>query len=263
MFKKQKTNLNIVKELAITDLKLRYQGSVGGYLWTLMKPLFLFTVLYIVFTKFLRIGSNIPFYAIYLLLGVVIWSFFAEVTSVCIGSIVGKGELIRKIYFPRILLVIANSLTSFIVFLLNLVIVFCFMLFLKVPLTANFLYFPLLILELYILVLGVSLLLSALYVRFRDIAPIWEVFLQAMFYATPILYPLSLVPQNIAKIMCLSPITQIIQGSRYVLVSNQTLTVNNFLSLPWILIPYILPIFMLILGYFVFNRMSAKFAEEI
>lgn len=254
--------IEIIKRVAITDLKLRYQGSVAGYLWTLMKPLFLFSVMYFVFTKFLKIGGNLPYYTVYLLLGIVLWSFFSEVTSICMGSIVNKGDLIKKVYFPRILLVFANSLSSFFVFLLNLIVVFAFMFFNKIDIHISALLLPLLLLELYIFSLGVSLLLASLYVKFRDISHIWEVLLQALFYGTPILYPLSLVPIQFAKYMMLNPVAQVIQDSRYILITTQTERANSVLGV-YSFIPYVIPFLILPIGYFVFQKMSVKFAEEI
>lgn len=254
---------NMVREIALTDLKLKYQGSVLGYLWSLVKPLMLFGVLYVVFTKFFRLGGDVPNYPVYLLLGVVMWTFFAEVTSVCMGSIVSKGSLIRKVYFPRILLVLANSSTSLITFLLNFVAVIIFVILSKITISLSVLWLLLVFLELYIFILGLSLILSALYVKFRDIAHIWEIFLQALFYATPILYPLSMVPAPYSKFLVLSPIAQMIQDARFVLITTETQRVTDVLIFPYFLVPYLMPPLLLFIGYFVFNKMSAKFAEEV
>lgn len=263
MNKKNQSYLNMVKEIALTDLKLKYQGSVLGFFWSLLKPLLLFGVIYIVFSRFFRLGGDIPNYPVYLLLGIVIWTFFAEITGTCMGSIVSKGAIIRKVYFPRILLVISNSLTSLITFSLNILAVFLFLVFTGIDVGPKALLFPLLIVHLYIFVLGISLILSSLYVRFKDIAHIWEVFLQAMFYATPILYPLSFVPPLFANFLVLSPVAQIIQDARYLLVTDQTIRANDVLPYPYFLIPYLIPFIILPLGIIIFNRMSAKFAEEV
>jgi ABC-2 type transport system permease protein len=223
----------------------------------------LFGIMFLVFTKVFKLGNSIPNYPVYLLLGIVIWTFFAEVTGLCMGAIVNKGNLIRKVYFPRILLVLANSLTSLITFVLNLMIVFVFMFFTGVTLHLHALLFILLIVELYIFIFGVALILSSLYVKFRDIAHIWEVFLQALFYATPILYPLSFVPAPYNKIICLSPVAQIIQDARFLLISTDTTRITQVLPTPYALVPYVIPFILLIIGYFMFNKMSVKFAEEI
>ena len=254
---------SLVKELALTDFKLKYQGSVLGYLWSLVKPLMLFLVLYLVFTRVFKLGNSIPHYPVYLLLGVVIWGFFTEITANSLGVIVGKGDLIRKVYFPRIVLVLSGGVTSLITFLLNLIIVFIFMFFTHVDMSYLFPLFLLLIVELFILSIGVGLILSSMYVKFRDLSHIWEIILQAMFYATPILYPLSLVPGPFNKIIMLSPMAQIIQDSRYLLVTQQTETAWMVMSSKIYIIPYVLPLIILIMGYILFEKSAAKFAEEV
>ncbi|NIM46568.1 MAG: ABC transporter permease [Candidatus Aenigmarchaeota archaeon] len=263
MGKINKNYLGLVRELAVTDFKLKYQGSFFGYLWSLVKPLMFFGVLYVVFTRFLKIGGTIPDYPVYLLLGIVLWSFFAETTAVSMSSIVSKGDLIRKVYFPRIILTISTSITSIITLILNLFVVLIFIIFSKVTPASNFYIFLLLLIEFFILTLGVSLILASLFVRFRDISHIWEVTLQVLFYGTPILYPLSLVPERFAKFLMLSPVAQIIQDSRRILITRETATVFEVLKSPYNLIPYILPFIIFVVGYYVFQKQSAKFAEEV
>lgn len=263
-FKNQKVRyFELIKELAVTDFKLKFQGSVLGYLWSLVKPLMLFAVLYVVFTQFLKIGGNIDHYAVYLLLGVVFWGFFSELTAGSLDSIVSRGDLIRKIYFPRIVLVLSRGITIFITFMLNLFAVFLFIIFTGVDIDLKILFLPLIIIELFILSLGVGLFLSSFFVKYRDIAHIWEIVLQALFYATPILYPLSLVPSPYNKILLLNPVAQVIQDARYVMVTDQTTTAWNSLPLRFIWIPYVLPFIALIFGLIVFNKSAAKFAEEV
>lgn len=256
-------NLNLIKELALTDFKLRYQGSALGYLWSLMKPLALFVVMYIVFTRVFRIGNDIEHYPVYLLLGLVIWEFFVEVTSSSMTAIVGQGDLIRKVYFPRIVLVISRSITALLTFFLNFIVVLLFMFYNGVDLSWGILLFPLLVLEMLILIMGTSFFLSSLFVKFRDIGHIWDVFVRALFYATPILYPMSIVPQNLAKVQILNPIAQILQDSRYLLITRQTLTANDLLTWKYLWIPYSIPFVVFILGIIIFEKSSAKFAEEV
>lgn len=253
----------LVRELALTDFKLKYQGSVLGYLWSLVKPLMLFLILYFVFTRVFKLGDSIPHYPVYLLLGVVIWGFFAEVTATSLDAIVSRGDLIRKIYFPRIVLVISRSITSLLTFLLNLIVALIFMLVIGTEVHLNAILFPLLIVELFTLAIGIGLILSALFVKFRDISHIWEVVLQGLFYATPILYPLSLVPEPFNKIIMLNPVAQIIQDSRYLLVTPQTQTAWQIMGPKFFIIPYILPFVILIVGYKIFEKSAAKFAEEV
>lgn len=254
---------NLIKMIALTDFKLKYEGSFLGYLWSLVKPLMLFTVMYFVFTRVFKLGSTIPYYPVYLLTGIVVWTFFTETTVTALYSIVSKGQLIRKVYFPRIILIFSNSLTSFLTFASNLVIVFAFMVFNSVPVSSRILVLPLLFIELYIFALGVGLFLGALYVKFRDIAHIWEVILQALFYATPILYSPDRLPGVFQKIAMLNPMAQIIQDFRWSLISSETMTAWDVLYVRYTWIPYVLVIVVFIFGYFVFEKMAATFAEEV
>lgn len=255
---------DLIRELAITDFKLKYQGSVAGYLWSLAKPLMVFGVLYLVFNVFVKIGASIPHYPLYLLLGVILWSYFAETTTVAMGSIVGKGDMIRKVYFPRIILLISSSITALITLLLNLIIIFAFLIFAKIiPSPKDLFLFGILIIELYVLCLGISLILASLFVKFRDIGHIWEVLIQVLFYATPIIYPLAIVPIKFQKLILLSPITQIIQDARWLLVTQETVTSESILKFPLVLVPYALPLIILVAGYFIFQKSSSQFAENV
>lgn len=253
---------NLVREIAITGFKLKYQGSFFGYLWSLMKPLFLFIILFFVFNYIFKLGKAIENYPIYLLIGITMWGFFAETTSMCMGSVVQNGDLIRKVYFPRIILPIASSLTSFITFLLNLVVIFGFMLVFKIHFTWNILWLPLILIEFYVFVLGVSFFLSSLFVRFRDMGPIWEVACQALFYATPILYAPNLVPTKYLKILMISPLAQIFQAGRAAILPSKVVTSGSVLGPYWYL-PFILVAATYGIGYITFAKTSAKFAEEV
>lgn len=261
--KKKNNYSELIKELAITDFKLKYQGSFLGYLWSLAKPLMLFAVLYVVFTKFLRIGGDIPHFAVYLLLGVVIWGYFVEMTAGSVDAIVGRGDLIRKIYFPRFVLVLSRGITALLTFSLNLVAVLIFILLNGVHFELKALLLPIIIVELFILTIGIGLILSSLFVKFRDISHIWEVVLQALFYGTPILYPITLVPKPYSTLLMLNPLAQIIQDARYVLISTQTVTSWNTLIWKYVWIPYSIPFITLALGLWLFDRSAAKFAEEV
>jgi ABC-2 type transport system permease protein len=156
-------NRILLRELVITDFKLRYQGSALGYAWSLLKPLFLFAIMYIVFGNFLRVGDSVEYFAIYLLLGIVFWTFFTEATNQGLASIVRQADLIRKINFPKYIIVISGSLSAFINLLINLVVIAVFVVITGVPLGVSALLFPLYIIELYILALSLAFILSAVY----------------------------------------------------------------------------------------------------
>ena len=124
---KYRYSLILLRELVITEFKLRYQGSVLGYLWSLLKPLFLFTILYFVFVYFLRVGADIPNWPVAMLLGIVLWNFFSEITNNGLGSIVGRGDMIRKINFPKYVILFASSFSAFINLILYFIIIGIFM----------------------------------------------------------------------------------------------------------------------------------------
>ena len=260
-------SLILLKQLVIVDFKIRYKGSVLGYVWTLLRPLALFIILYVVFVHFLRINTNIPHYAVYLLLGVVLWSYFTEVTNNGLSAIVGKGDLFRKLAFPRYIVVVAGSFSALINLGINLVVVGIFMIINGIDLSwASLLIFPLII-ELFIFGLAVAFLLSALYVKFRDVSYIWEVILQAGFYATPILYPISLVVKSspiVANIMVLNPVAQIIQDIRSVVVAKDTITIVSLYHSAWAyLMPFSIVAIVALISVLYFKRQSPRFAEEI
>lgn len=260
-------NRALLAELVRTDFKLRYQGSVLGYAWSLMRPLLLFAILYVVFVNFLKLGKDIPHFPVYLLLGIVIWNFFLEMTSQSLGSIVGRGDLIRKIRIPRWIIVISSSISALINLFLNLLVVLVFMIFNNVPFMWSSLWLPLILLEVYILSVGVSFFLSAAFVKFRDINYIWEVILQAGFYMTPILYPMSLVENlNLQKLILLNPMAQAIQDARFASVSHDSRVITTWRIFDggwYALIPFMLVILSLIVGVLYFRRESKYFAENI
>lgn len=265
----------LLKQLVKTDFKLRYQGSILGYVWSLLKPLALFLILFIVFTKFIKIGSNIPNYAIYLLLGVVIWTYFVEVTVGSVKSVVEKGDLIRKINFPKYVIVLSSSFSALINLGINLLVVFVFMLLKGVDIQPMILLLPLLIAELFIFSLALAFFLSAAFVRFRDVSHIWEVVIQGTFYATPIIYPLSLITgftvasitistEAIQKLMLMNPMAQIIQDARYITVVQSEPTIGSLFSSPWArLIPVGITLLLAVASAQYFRKRSKYFAEEV
>ncbi|MDB5177151.1 MAG: hypothetical protein JWN75_819 [Candidatus Saccharibacteria bacterium] len=261
-------NRILLRELVITDFKLRYQGSVLGYLWSLLKPLLLFIIMYIVFVHFLKFGSDIEHYPVYLLLGIVMWSFFIEATNQGMEAIVSRGDLIRKISFPKYIIIVSATLSALINFALNLVVVLVFVLVNGVDLKWSILLLPFSIMELYIFSLAIAFLLSALYVKYRDIGHIWEVFLQGAFYATPILYPVAMVAhQNLlaAKaLLVFNPVAQSIQDARYSLITHQTATVWNFIDKLWVqLIPLAIVVATVVLAVWYFKKNQKYFAENV
>lgn len=258
-------NRAILGEMIRTDFKVRYQGSVLGYLWAILKPLFMFAVLYILFTYIAPIGKDIPHFGISLLLGIVFWNFFSETTMIGATSIVAHGELIRKISIPRYLIVIASSASALINLCLSMIVVVIFALFNSVFPNLSWLLIPVVILEFYILSLGLAFGLSALYVRFRDITYIWEVFLQAGFYASMVLIPMQAVPEQFRGWFFINPIVQILQDARALLMpSADSITIWNTVETPILrLVPFVVIAIVCLFGFFYFKSRSKYFAEEV
>ena len=263
----------LLRELVKTDFKLRYQGSMLGMVWSVLKPLMLFAVMYVVFVRFLRFGAGVPHFAVSLLLAQTLWSFFQESTSQGMRAIVDRGDLLRKINFPRYIVVISSTVSAFINLLISLVVVLIFMIINGVEFRPTILLFPLIVIELYIFALAVAFLLSTLYVKFRDIGHIWDVVMQIWFYVTPIIYPLSQIISMsgfglvVAKLMLIvNPMAQIIQDARYVLVTTQTETIWNTVGAgtPLLkIIPIVLTSVLFAIGVVVFRKHSRTFAEDL
>lgn len=255
----------LLKELVRTDFKLRYQNSVLGYLWSLLKPLFMFGILYIIFVKFLKIGQGVDNWPIALLLGLVMWEFFNEVTKQGMKAIVGKSGIIRKINFPKYIIIIASSLSALINLLLNLVIVAVFLVFADVSLSWSFLLVPVFILELYIFALGCAFILSTLYVKMRDINFIWDVITRGGFYASAVLFPMSRIfdISNLAgQLLLLNPVAQTMNDARNGLLGESIPSTFSLLDFGLIFVPLGLVVASVVFGGWYFRSRSSHFAEE-
>jgi ABC-2 type transport system permease protein len=255
----------LLRQLVITDFKLRYQGSVLGYLWSLLRPLALFTILYIVFGKFLKIGSGVPHYPVYLLLGIVIWNFFIEVTTGNVSAVVNKGDVMRKVNFPKYIIIFAGSFSALINLTINFVVLAFIMAINHVSISRYVLFAPFLVAELLVLSLGVAFLLSSAYVRLRDVGYIWEVVVQAAFYATPVIYPLATpIPDTVQRLLILNPMAQILQDIREVLVTPSTRTLSDIYGSGMMrLVPFAVVALTFVIGAGFFRTRSKFFAEDI
>lgn len=239
-------------------------------LWSVVKPLMLFAVMYVVFVRFLKFTDGTPTFPISLLCGTCLWNFFSESTTMGMHAVVNRGDLLRKIHFPNYIIVASTTMGSMISLGINLLVVIVFGFFAHAHYTWRVLLVPFSIIQLYAISLGVALLLGTLFVYFRDVAHIWEVVLQAMFYATPIIYPISMVANNedfgwAAGLLMLNPTTQTIMDIRHNLLSPEYVpTVWSMVNNPVLcLLPYLLSVVILALGVYVFRRHSAKFAEVL
>ena len=259
-------NKILLKEMVKTDFKLRYQGSLIGHLWSILKPMMLFTIMYLVFVRFLRFDDGTPHYAIGLLIGMVTWNFFSEATNMGMMSIVSRGDLLRKLNFSKEIIVISSVVGASINYAINMVVVFIFALVNGIQPSLGFLtIFPLFV-ELFLFSTGIAFVLASLFVKYRDIGPIWEVVMQAGMYATPIIYSLTFILQRgqvtVAKLMMLNPLAQIIQDMRHFIVFSGSMRGWELIDHKFIaVVPYILPFFVFGIGYYIFHKHAKKFAE--
>lgn len=246
----------LIKELAVTDFKLRYNNSVLGYMWSLLNPLLTFAVLYMVFSIFIRF-ENIAHYQLYLLLGILQWSYFSESTNQGMASILYKSSLISKIKFPKWIIPVASNITSMITLFLNLIVFSVFFIFSGVEVSVVMLLLPIYLIQLILFSFSISLILSSFYLRFRDLMHIWQVLLQIGFWLTPIIYPISAIPENLKQLFFLNPMVRIIVDSRNILIYDTIPTLrHNLISIGLIII-------LLIIGLIIFKKRSSKFAEEL
>lgn len=256
----------LLRELVRTDFKVRYQGSALGYLWSLLRPLFMFIILYFIFVYFLKIGSGIPHWPVALLLGIVMWSFFTEVTNTGLKAVVNKGGVIRKINFPKYIIILAASISALINLLINLVIIAVFMYINHVPLTWHLLLVPVFIGEIFVFALGCAFILSTLYVKLRDINFVWDIIIQGAFYATAVLFPMSRVADKsalAAKVLMFNPAAQALQDARYSLLPATMPTASHYLNGLLNVVPFVIVLVVLAFGAWYFRKNSPYFAENI
>ncbi len=250
--------------LAVTDFKLRFFGSALGYLWTLMRPLLLFGVLYVVFTEVVRFGGGVDHYPVYLLTSIVLFTYFSETTSRGVTSLVERENLLRKMRFPRLVIPLAVALHALFNLGLNLIVVFIFVLASGIEPRVEWLQLVPLVVLLVLFSSGVTMLLSALYVRYRDVQPIWEVGLQMLFYASPVIYVTSTFPDSVEAEAMANPITAILTQARYALIDPNAPTAATAIGgSARLLIPLGVIAALFVLGFWVFTREAPRIAEEL
>lgn len=261
-------NLRILRVMAAVDFKLKYAGSALGYVWSVLKPLALFTMLYLVFAKVFRLGDISQYYPLALLTGIVLYTFFVDATNLATTSLVASESLLRKLSFPRLIIPTALTLGSAITFCVNLGVVAIFVAWNQIPPRLNWVLLLPLLLQFYVFTLGVSLILATLFVRFRDIGQIWELTAQLLLYATPIIYPIGFLPEWARTVAFLSPITQVLQDVRAIilyqdLAPNRITVTEAFGSSAGRLIPIGITLAVFLGGLALFKREEPWFAERV
>jgi ABC-2 type transport system permease protein len=256
--------VGLTTTLAVTDFKLRFFGSALGYVWTLMRPLLLFGVLYVVFTEVVRFGGDVKHYPVYLLMAIVLFTYFAETTSRGVTSLIERENLLRKVRFPRLVIPLSVALHALFNLGLNLIVVFVFVLASGIDPRVEWLGLVPLIVLLVLFATGVTMLLSALYVRYRDMLPIWEVVLQMLFYASPVIYVTSTFPDSVEREAMTNPLTAILTEARYLLIDPSAPTAAEAIGgAARLLIPLFVIVGVFVLGLWVFMREAPRIAEEL
>ena len=257
-------SMDLLYLIAVNDFKKTYFDTVLGYIWSLFRPLILFAVLLFVFTQIFRIGSEVEHYPVMLLFNIVVFTFFQEATLASVTSVVAQEGVVRKTQFPRLVIPLAVVLTALFNFGVNLIVVLVFLLASGVSVEWTWLLFPVVITVLGVITVAVSLLVSSLFVRFRDVGIIWGVLATALFYATPVLYPIEIVPERFHDIILANPLTPIFIELRHLVIDNSAPTALDAAG-GWLgLLPaFLITVVLCVVAVRVFSREAPRIAEEL
>ena len=260
--------ITVLRVVAGAEYKLKYSGSVLGYVWSILKPLALFAMLLAVFGHIFRLGAISKYYPLSLLMGIVLFNFFSDATTLGMWSVVNRESLLRKLSFPRLLIPTAATVTAAMTFAVNIVVVIGFLVWNGITPRLDWVLIVPLLIELYAFTLGISLILATLFVRLRDIGQIWELVLQLMFYASPIIYPIGFLPEFARKLVFVNPFTQVLQDLRAVILypdlpPNKITVTQAFGSSAGRLLPMAIALAALALGLYVFRREEPWMAERV
>jgi ABC-2 type transport system permease protein len=250
--------------IGLTEYRLTYFGSVLGYLWALMRPLLLFGVLYTVFSQIVKFGGDIPNYPVLLLFNIVLFSFFQDSSQRAVTAVVDSEAIVRKMHFPRLVIPLSTVMTGALNFLLSLIAVFIFILAYGVDPTWTWLLLPAILVPLIMLTSAIAMLVSSLYVRFRDVQPIWFVLSTILFYGSPVLYAIDTVPANAQRYMLFNPIAMLLEQARKWIVDPSARgCVEAIGGWKWAMVPLAIFIVVCVLGLWVFNREAPVIAERL
>lgn len=250
--------------MSVTEFRRVYFGTVLGYVWSLVRPLMLFAVLLFVFTKVFKVGSDLPYYPVLLLTGIVLFTFFQEATQNSVTSVVAQEGVVRKTQFPRLVIPLAVVLTAAFNLSLNLIVVFGFVLAWGVDPTWTWLLLPIPLALIFVFAGAVSMALSVLYVRFRDVLIIWTVVAQVLFYATPILYPIGFVPEDYRQLIFINPLAPIFEQVRvWAIEPNAPTAVDVVGGIAGLLPATAIYIGVCAFAVWIFNRDAPRIAEEL
>jgi ABC-2 type transport system permease protein len=250
--------------ISTTDFKLTFLGTVLGYLWSLMRPLMLFAVLYVVFTQVFRFGDDVPHYPVLLLLNLMLFNFFLEATERSVDAVLTQEAVVRKMQFPRMVIPLSVTLTSFFNLCLNMIVVFVFVLASGIRPTSTWLLFPFVLLAFVIFTAAMAMILSSLFPRYRDVGQIWAVLSTVFFYGSPVLYPAEAVPTDFRFTLLLNPLAPVLEQARRWIIDPSAPTVvdaaNSWLG--W-LGPGFVFVATCVFAFWIFDQQAPRIAEEL
>ena len=257
--------LRVLRVIAGTEYKLKYAESALGYVWSVAKPLTMFAVLYTVFGRFFKLNAGFEHYPLYLLIGIVLWNFFLDGTTLAMTSLVSRGSLLRKLSFPYQVIPVSVTISAAITFVVNLVVVGVFVAANGISPEWSWLWIPLLLVELVVFTGAVGLVLSTAFVRLRDVNQLWELVTQLLFFASPIIYPVGFLPGWAQQIAFANPFVQVMQDLRAIIVGGpQGITSGIVYQSAW---GYAAPLGFclatLVFGVWLFRREAPWFAERV
>ncbi len=256
--------LDLLYLFAANEFRRSYLGTALGYLWSLARPLLLFAVLLVVFTEAFDLGERVKQYPVLLLFNIVLFGFFQEATTLAVGSIVAQESVVRRTQFPRLVIPLAVVLTGLFNLAVNLVVVFAFILVAGISPMWTWLLFPLVVAMLAVFTTAVAMIVSALNPRFRDTGIIWTVAVTALFYATPVLYPLDFVSGWLQRLLALNPLAPPFELARkWVIDPEAPGPASAAGGAAWLLIPAAIFVAVCVLAVWVFNREAPRIAEEL
>ena len=254
----------VLRVIVGTEFKLKYADSALGYVWSLLKPLALFSVLYVVFGRFFKQEEGFQHYPMYLLIGIVLWTFFNDATATTLPSVVSHGSLLRKLSFPRLIVPVSVVLTATLTFAINAVAIAGFVVWNGLVPGADWLLLLPLLAELFVFTLGVSIALATLYVRFRDVGQLWELAAQLLFWSSAIIYPFGFLPPWAQPIAMANPFVQVMQDAREIIAGSGQQTAADVYGTPW---GYLIPISIALLtataAVALFRHEERWFAERV
>jgi ABC-2 type transport system permease protein len=259
--------LRVLRVVGVIEFKAKYAGAALGYLWSLIKPLAYFGVLWLVFAHLLRTANQTRDFAIFLLIGVLLYTFFVDAVSAMLTSIVDRGPILRRLAFPAILVPLSSSIGICITFVGNISAIIVFMAIGRIAPRPEWLLVPVLLAELYLFCVGLGLLLASLYVRFRDIGQVWELAAQLLLFASAIFYPIGILPSWAQRVAFLNPFLQIMQDARHAVLGssgpNDVSVATVYAGAGGRVIPIAIVMVVFSLGLWLFRRESRYFAERV